>query len=544
MKTFYMLNDKNELEHSVTCSDDAPPMNGNYTTVPIKKRIYMGEKYVFNKETNLWDIESYSILPEYNEFTEDVYLDMNTCSIKKVKREENKDKNLVNSDYNYFIDKVLRASKDYEDEDKNRIKRTKKDKVKEISVLIPCYNKSLFILETVKSVLNQTVLPDEIYITLMDEKSIAMEEEIKSLSPIIKTEATERRNVADSKIYLAEKCSSKDFIFLDGDDLLESNFIEECKKSKSYFMYTKVKTLTDGEIVAETPLTKSYCANLMVGNITGLINKEKFYELGGIDDFYKVMLEDVDFKRKIADSNYHIDINNNTSFIFRRDTSEEFKNSSVMSQTSSLKDFEAIMTKYLYNNIDFFFSRMDEKNIEFTDVYNSCKLISNSKTKFTDSSHEIINKYIAMIHSKIVEDYSKEIVIDKNDIKFFMLDLIDIIKRVPYVLFDDIELINKTDKYVSEDITALVFANNNDNSIIKSTIDSIKANNIKNIIVLTNDTFVIDTISSIEGVSIIKSDEKDIRKASKIMAKETKSCLLYTSPSPRDKRQSRMPSSA
>ena len=39
-------------------------------------------------------------------------------------------------------------------------------------------------------------------------------------------------------------------------------------------------------------------------------------------------------------------------------------------------------------------------------------------------------------------------------------------------------------------------------------------------------------------------DEKDTRKKNLFLDKEGKTCLLYTSPSPRDKRQSRMPSSA
>ena len=37
---------------------------------------------------------------------------------------------------------------------------------------------------------------------------------------------------------------------------------------------------------------------------------------------------------------------------------------------------------------------------------------------------------------------------------------------------------------------------------------------------------------------------EDIQKARDIKVKEAGDCLLYTSPSPRDKRQSRMPSSA
>ena len=36
----------------------------------------------------------------------------------------------------------------------------------------------------------------------------------------------------------------------------------------------------------------------------------------------------------------------------------------------------------------------------------------------------------------------------------------------------------------------------------------------------------------------------DAAKEFKVEAKRNKACLLYTSPSPRDKRQSRMPSSA
>ena len=48
-----------------------------------------------------------------------------------------------------------------------------------------------------------------------------------------------------------------------------------------------------------------------------------------------------------------------------------------------------------------------------------------------------------------------------------------------------------------------------------------------------------DSIKSFEeGVMLVKECQKQLSEA------ELKVCLLYTSPSPRDKRQSRMPSSA
>ena len=50
----------------------------------------------------------------------------------------------------------------------------------------------------------------------------------------------------------------------------------------------------------------------------------------------------------------------------------------------------------------------------------------------------------------------------------------------------------------------------------------------------------LDEISS----AVQKNDIRDLIEEGLIKAKPIKGCLLYTSPSPRDKRQSRMPSSA
>ena len=49
---------------------------------------------------------------------------------------------------------------------------------------------------------------------------------------------------------------------------------------------------------------------------------------------------------------------------------------------------------------------------------------------------------------------------------------------------------------------------------------------------------------SAEDIAALEAERKAAREAELAPAKKAADCLLYTSPSPRDKRQSRMPSSA
>ena len=68
---------------------------------------------------------------------------------------------------------------------------------------------------------------------------------------------------------------------------------------------------------------------------------------------------------------------------------------------------------------------------------------------------------------------------------------------------------------------------------------------------IINEKTFIDSFSPVDGkkiasISLTSNDgyEKTIFEAQKAFLEWRKVCLLYTSPSPRDKRQSRMPSSA
>ena len=58
------------------------------------------------------------------------------------------------------------------------------------------------------------------------------------------------------------------------------------------------------------------------------------------------------------------------------------------------------------------------------------------------------------------------------------------------------------------------------------------------------DALVFGTILPAAGVSLLVGNLAYSHLAQRLAAQERRDCLLYTSPSPRDKRQSRMPSSA
>ena len=60
----------------------------------------------------------------------------------------------------------------------------------------------------------------------------------------------------------------------------------------------------------------------------------------------------------------------------------------------------------------------------------------------------------------------------------------------------------------------------------------------------TNTRLMAQELTGGKRVKISEVDVADLNSDGKVTTDELKDCLLYSSPSPRDKRQSRMPSSA
>ena len=101
-----------------------------------------------------------------------------------------------------------------------------------LTVLVPCYGKAKYIKDTVESVLANTLLPDKIIILLMDEDSIALKDELSSMSSIIDCREHERLCVEEARNYLATLADSEWLMFLDADDQLYPDYFEVLFKSE------------------------------------------------------------------------------------------------------------------------------------------------------------------------------------------------------------------------------------------------------------------------------------------------------------------------
>lgn len=515
----YILLNKDGYIEGISFSDIKP----TYATTKIPPKVFFGMINKFNYERDEWEQELKEI-PEYDEFSCYPKLDYEGWKICR--------KNIYNNklEVNFFIISTLSTlCQDLVDSYEGKIRDNSE---KEITVLIPCYNKSLFIMKTIDSVLKQTVLPKKIEILLMDEKSIAMKDEILKKSDLISVEVCERKDIVESRNYLVDKCETKDFIFLDADDLLYENFIEECSKIDCYFVFPPSSIKESDNYSKPTKYTKSFIYNALDGNMTGIINKDKFIEIGKLDPDFNKIHEDNDLRLRAIQSNYAVGFPETTSYYIRRDDTEDYKKSSVLFNVRYLENFNIIKkhSKYLLdtmNRIEYGKSNIAKVLIKYFNA-----LINRD---FSDKQYEILCQYFNMIDMIEISgssiDFSKAIETNKlyKNISWISNDLPEIISSVPYNLFKEIEIKHESNNAVSskEDITICLYANNYSEKTIDS-IESIIKNEFKNIIILSNNN--IDLIKEkYPFITIIENHSDDIREASKIMAKQSKTdWMLFT----------------
>jgi len=112
---------------------------------------------------------------------------------------------------------------------------------KSISIIVPCYNQSKFLIECVDSCLNQTIVPSEILVLLMDEKSIDLSNILQKKSTIIKCIESEKMFLSEARNKLVSLVTSDYFIPLDADDTLPENFLEEVSKINADVVYVGSK---------------------------------------------------------------------------------------------------------------------------------------------------------------------------------------------------------------------------------------------------------------------------------------------------------------
>ncbi|MEA3497983.1 MAG: glycosyltransferase family A protein [Campylobacterota bacterium] len=181
-----------------------------------------------------------------------------------------------------------------------------------ISVIIPTYNRDSFIEKTVQTVLNQTVMPDEI-IVVDDGSSDNTEELLDSLITTKKIKYIKQQNsgVSVARNRGIKESSNSWICFLDSDDLWEDTKLEEQinfhkENPNILFSHTLELWLFNNKIIKQKKhqqkpsgfCFKENLANTLVGASTVMVHKNILNDIGYFDETLKVC-EDYDLWLRI-----------------------------------------------------------------------------------------------------------------------------------------------------------------------------------------------------------------------------------------------------
>jgi len=228
--------------------------------------------------------------------------------------------------------------------------------LKKVSIVIPCYNQSEFLIECIDSCLSQTVLPDSILVLLMDKKSISMKQLLKSKSKKIKCFISNRRYLSNARNYLIDKVDTEYFIPLDADDKIPSNFIEEISLIDADVVYVGSKYFGGVSGCWPNPITEeinwskltTFRRNSLV--CTALIKKDSFMKSGRYSDNLWAF-EDMDLWIKMYKNGMDFKKCNGTFLSYRKYLSQN----SLLSKTNSDSKNTEILKKEIMK--DSFYSK-------------------------------------------------------------------------------------------------------------------------------------------------------------------------------------------
>ena len=182
-------------------------------------------------------------------------------------------------------------------------KAWKKKESEKISVLIPCYGKADYIREAVKSCIFQTIIPDEIHILLMDDKSISLKENLEKISNTVHCHVSEKMNAVRARKELVTFTDAEWIIFLDGDDELDLSFIEKTIKHECAICFPAISV--NNELKFHDMYSTYSLNNIMRLNLTSLMRKEVFLDYS-LDEDLTLGGEDIDFILKILEDKKYL----------------------------------------------------------------------------------------------------------------------------------------------------------------------------------------------------------------------------------------------
>lgn len=160
-----------------------------------------------------------------------------------------------------------------------------------VSVIIPCYNSSKYIIETLDSVYQQTYR--NIEVVIIDDGS--KDNSVEIIQNYISSKANFRLIIQENtgqsiaRSNAVEKSNGEFLFFLDSDDKIEKTYIQKCieafeKDSNLGIVYAKAKYFDAKN--SEWKLPEFNIKKFLLGNsihISALIKREDFLKVGGFD---------------------------------------------------------------------------------------------------------------------------------------------------------------------------------------------------------------------------------------------------------------------
>jgi GT2 family glycosyltransferase len=196
-----------------------------------------------------------------------------------------------------------------------------------ISIIIPCYGQSQYLVNLVSELLLQTKLPDKILILLMDRDSQDLFNKLSIMSNRVYCYCTDRLYLCDARNYLISKVDTDYFIPLDADDKLDKRYIETVCKYLDYDIIITNKYIEYDNKLTEYPIFEDInLFNIPLFQTTSLINTTFFRSIGFYDPEFNSGNEDTEFylrsilngaKIKCIDEKlfiYHMNTDPNTSY--------------------------------------------------------------------------------------------------------------------------------------------------------------------------------------------------------------------------------------
>lgn len=290
-------------------------------------------------------------------------------------------------------------------------KAWKKKDGEKIAVLIPCYGKADYIKEAVKSCVFQTIVPDEVHVLLMDDKSISLKESLEKISDIVHCHTSERLSAVSARKKLVEFTDAEWIIFLDGDDELDLNFIKETSKHECAVCFPAISV--NNELKFHDMYSTYSLNNIMRLNLTSFMRKEMFLDYS-LDEDLTLGGEDIDFILKILEDKKYLAVYEPETFYKWRQN--------VDGQLTSNPSFIETWIKAVSKHRNFFSDELDNvpsnpdaiigksiANNLFVEKYDNIVLMDKKKCDCMKSGEELreisdkIKKYIGKLANESME---------------------------------------------------------------------------------------------------------------------------------------------